>query len=1544
MKRSKQGRRFTAFFTAVLFCFALLSGIGPAAKKVYAKNDGIEWVDVTANTYEELTSYLKNEENSYRITLKSDIDHGQCFYDCTYVIEIKGTKMLNLNGHSVEVRDKTDFAGYDDDALSKLSLFYIRSGSTFFLDDVTEEGIRDNGMIHFDGYIHSAYNLTENMILARHIFWLDGGTFNMLGGRVIAGRSKQQWVTHAYVRQEHDFSCDQLKSYTGNARNQINGSALLMYDGNFNMTGGYLEGRGFSYLSKDGPWEGSTNFGAITVDNGNINIYLGRLVGLGGADGIKVSNIDGIGESNPNIKVWSVRVEERDLDYLIIPWQDNLDQRKAEVLDDMLEIAVRHYAVYHPMKPGQPGIDSSMIAVPERTVIYESKNGYETPKNMDDFEKFTPEEYHPKFNFGRSLIIMPEAKDAETAVYRLYENNHPSQSTFIYDPNFDDAPVFMLKYDYKYKYDSTLFWPATDFDNEIDRNYKVAWEIYDAYGKMVEIMDGTTTLTTGNSFNTSKYPVLLANLEEGKSYVVKAVVCENFGSEKFGISIYDSVVSMGFTVKNTKAPEIVTQPSNRSSFTYGRNEFLMAKAKGATSVKWFCIDDPANPVEVPASDYSFNSETGNSSLDVYNVKSEHKYFARFINTSGYVDTDPAYVCYDINFGSSVTSEDPFLKRPDYVTGIEGGSVCINNPCTADYPDSCPHLEYDRWFYYSDSIDNATRIPIGSIDNPVSKFYVEGNRLYIRNLTLDDCGYYYREVKAAHSYEHASSPIYLNVNESGAADIDGVVVKGFDKLYKGQDAEEASGKLKFFDNRFIVNDIKWQQSNTYSDSESSLTALSENPTVFIKLEARTGYRFYNSEGDLRLETNSGAYSSYICNVDGTALGSEPADEIMIVVSYNGSGDYSNYLLPVQDKVIPEKYDYTYYITQEVDENLNYSVECPEEHKELHNRATFSIEEGELPKGLTLDEDGRIHGTVTEEAPYNDVLMPVIKATANGSGDVTTFKLSFNVIEKTVDDADLEAAEVHSHNFCDWYDISEYSHERICDGCDGDLEGGTEIAPHRYGEAELIGRSVDGQSLMIKKICIDCGFEKIENIAIEEDDELFITVNPVVIRLYKNETAVIQAFANVDDTLAATLSYYWEYSLDDGKTWKECTEEGAKTSKITVKAGNNSSVIYRCTASNETLGTATSELVDFAVIDKPVIKTEPSAVNVIRGSKGKFTVEAEGLNLSYQWMYSKDNGKTWKNSGSTGSKTATLTIIGTENLSGRLYKCRVKNKSGYTDTKAVKFTTRAVVSENPDDQNVTIGSTATFSIKSRSSVATYQWEVSKDEGQTWSKSGSTGNKTTTLTIDGVKASYDGWLYRCHVTNGTWEEYSDNVILTIDSNITSQPKNQTVYYGDDAKFTVKVTGVNLEYQWQVSANGTSWSNSSATGANTPTLTVVGKASLNKRMFRCKITNGSTVKYTNYAILTTKANIISEPGNTTVKAGKKATFSLEAGGTKLSYQWEFSTDGGKTWKNSGVNGNKTDTISFVTQAKYNGYFYRCKIINGSESCYSKAVKLNVK
>ena len=61
----------------------------------------------------------------------------------------------------------------------------------------------------------------------------------------------------------------------------------------------------------------------------------------------------------------------------------------------------------------------------------------------------------------------------------------------------------------------------------------------------------------------------------------------------------------------------------------------------------------------------------------------------------------------------------------------------------------------------------------------------------------------------------------------------------------------------------------------------------------------------------------------------------------------------------------------------------------------------------------------------------------------------------------------------------------------------------------------------------------------------------------------------------------------------------------------------------------------------------------------GAKAIFTVKAKGSKLSYQWQISKDNGKTWKNSGATGNKTATLTVKAEKRLNGTKYRCVVTN---------------------------------------------------------------------------------------------------------------------------------------------------------------------------------------------------------------------------------------------------------------------------------------------
>ena len=63
-----------------------------------------------------------------------------------------------------------------------------------------------------------------------------------------------------------------------------------------------------------------------------------------------------------------------------------------------------------------------------------------------------------------------------------------------------------------------------------------------------------------------------------------------------------------------------------------------------------------------------------------------------------------------------------------------------------------------------------------------------------------------------------------------------------------------------------------------------------------------------------------------------------------------------------------------------------------------------------------------------------------------------------------------------------------------------------------------------------------------------------------------------------------------------------------------------------------------------------------------------------------------------------------------------------------------------------------------------------------------------------------------------------------------VTAQPQNQTTTAGQTAKFTVTATGEGLTYQWQYRASSTAkWTNTTATGYKTATLTVPATASRN-------------------------------------------------------------------------------------------------------------------
>lgn len=70
-------------------------------------------------------------------------------------------------------------------------------------------------------------------------------------------------------------------------------------------------------------------------------------------------------------------------------------------------------------------------------------------------------------------------------------------------------------------------------------------------------------------------------------------------------------------------------------------------------------------------------------------------------------------------------------------------------------------------------------------------------------------------------------------------------------------------------------------------------------------------------------------------------------------------------------------------------------------------------------------------------------------------------------------------------------------------------------------------------------------------------------------------------------------------------------------------------------------------------------------------------------------------------------------------------------------------------------------------------------------------------------------------------------------------------------------------------------------------------------------------------------------QPESVTAEPGETVYFNVAAEGEELSYQWQASTDGGVTWKNSGLAGNMTDTLKVSVTAGRNGYEFRCVISN---------------
>ena len=335
---------------------------------------------------------------------------------------------------------------------------------------------------------------------------------------------------------------------------------------------------------------------------------------------------------------------------------------------------------------------------------------------------------------------------------------------------------------------------------------------------------------------------------------------------------------------------------------------------------------------------------------------------------------------------------------------------------------------------------------------------------------------------------------------------------------------------------------------------------------------------------------------------------------------------------------------------------------------------------------------------------------------------------------------------------------------------------------------------------------------------------------------------------------------------------------------------------------------------------------------------FTVEAAGNGLVYEWFFSDNSGESWAKSYSPGYQTNTLNPILRAYRDGYMFKCVVTDVLGNSvETDVVSMSVETdeiiIVTQPVNVENAILSQLYGYSVVAEGVNLTYRWQVSTDGGETWEDSWNQGYNTPNLSVR-MNANRDGNLYRCAITSGQkLTVYTDVVILDMQDpsvELIGQSGNVFVTANKTATFTVEAEGMDLTYLWYRSNDkGVTWNQTYLSGYNTNTLSFVGVAG-RAAMYMCKIIDGSGKAVwsspVKLQILSAELKILTQPVSTTCANGETVTFSVNAQGDSLKYQWYASVDG-VNWDKSYLGGYNTDTFSFTVNASRAAKMYKCVI-----------------
>ncbi len=274
---------------------------------------------------------------------------------------------------------------------------------------------------------------------------------------------------------------------------------------------------------------------------------------------------------------------------------------------------------------------------------------------------------------------------------------------------------------------------------------------------------------------------------------------------------------------------------------------------------------------------------------------------------------------------------------------------------------------------------------------------------------------------------------------------------------------------------------------------------------------------------------------------------------------------------------------------------------------------------------------------------------------------------------------------------------------------------------------------------------------------------ITKQPADRSVEEGNNAVFKVVARGND-----IRYRWQVKTSEKNSWADSSVTGADTSCINVQGtmGRNG-YQYRCIITDGRGNRVTSEAAALIVTEKTVINSQPVSCKVTEGDNAVFTVKATGYQLTYQWQFRTSSAGEWVDSGMTGAKTSSITVQGTKARNGYQYRCVITNGRGNKVTgnaASLTVTEKLAITGQPEGKTVVAGANATFKVTAKGTDLKYQWQFKTAEGATWTNSGMTGAKTSSITVQGTKAR-NGYQYRCVITDGNGNKVTSNgAMLTV------------------------------------------------------------------------------------------------------------------------------------------------------------------------------------